>query len=64
MLPNAHLFQINAIADQFEDVVTYLITGHAPKEWTVVQKKQLVMRAVDYQLIARQHYKLGVDGIL
>jgi hypothetical protein len=31
---------------------------------TVSQKKQLVVRAVDYHFIAGNLYKLGIDGIL
>jgi hypothetical protein len=36
----------------------------APSEMTVVQKKQLVVRATKYQLTAGNLYKLSVDGIL
>jgi hypothetical protein len=36
----------------------------APSEMKVVQKKQLVVKATDYQLIAGNLYKLGEDGIL
>jgi hypothetical protein len=28
-----------------------------------IQKKELVVRVVDYQLIANKLYKLGIDGI-
>jgi hypothetical protein len=38
--------------------------GVAPSDFTVVQKKKLVVKAVDYQLIAGNLYKLGADGIL
>jgi hypothetical protein len=31
---------------------------------TVAQKKQLVVKSMDYQLIAGNLYKLGADGIL
>jgi hypothetical protein len=36
----------------------------APSEYTIPQKKQLVVRAVDFSLIARQLYKMGPDEIL
>jgi hypothetical protein len=36
----------------------------ASSDIIVTQKKQLVVKAVDYQLIAWNLYKLGVDGIL
>jgi hypothetical protein len=38
--------------------------GMAPCEYTVIQKKQLVVRASDFQLIDRQLYKMGPDEIL
>jgi hypothetical protein len=36
----------------------------APKEFTITQKKKLVVCAADYQLIVGHLYKLGEDGIL
>jgi hypothetical protein len=36
----------------------------APREYTVIQKKQLVVRATYFSLIARQLYKMGPDEIL
>jgi hypothetical protein len=36
----------------------------APSDMTVAQKKQLVVKATNYQLIAGNLYKLGADGIL
>jgi len=48
----------------FEDIVEYLDTCMAPSHFIVAQKKQLVMRASDYQLIVGQLYKLGPDEIL
>jgi len=36
----------------------------APDHYMVAQKKHLVVRAVDYQLIAGQLYNLGPDEIL
>jgi hypothetical protein len=36
----------------------------APSDMTIAQKKQLVMKATDYQLIIGNLYNLGVDGIL
>jgi hypothetical protein len=35
-----------------------------PSEITVAQNKQLVVKEVDYQLIAGNLYKMGADGIL
>jgi hypothetical protein len=36
----------------------------APSDMTFAQKKKLVVKVVDYQLIAGSLYKLGTDGIL
>jgi hypothetical protein len=36
----------------------------APSEYTIPQKKQLVVRAADVSLIAGQLYKMGPDEIL
>ena len=63
-LPNMNLFKFNVVTDQFVDIATYLMIGHTPEEWIVMQKKQLVTRVVNYQLIAKQLYKLGADEIL
>jgi hypothetical protein len=52
------------VDDYFADIVQFLSTRVAPPEFTVAQKKQLVVKATDYQLIAGNLYKLGTDGIL
>jgi hypothetical protein len=36
----------------------------APSEYTIPQKKQLVVRVVDFSLIVGQLYKMGLDEIL
>jgi hypothetical protein len=41
-----------------------LSTGTAPQEYTIAQKKNLVVHAVEYQLIAGHLYKMGTDRIL
>jgi len=41
-----------------------LSTGFSPREFNTTQKKNLVVRDDDYQLIASHLYKLGVDRIL
>jgi hypothetical protein len=39
-------------------------TGMAPSEYTITQKKQLVVRVADFSLIVGQLYKMGPDEIL
>jgi hypothetical protein len=52
------------VDDYFVDIVQFLSIGVAPPDFTVVQKKQLVVKATNYQLIAGNLYKLGAYGIL
>jgi hypothetical protein len=52
------------VDDYFTNIVEFLNTGVAPSDMTVAQKKQLVVKATNYQLIAGNLYKLGEDGIL
>ena len=62
--PNAQLFSIEIDDEYFADIIEFLSTGFAPREFTSVQKKNLVVRVADYQLIAGHLYKLGADIIL
>jgi len=52
------------VDDYFADIVHFLSTGVAPLNLTVALKKHLVVKEADYQLIAGNLYKLGIDGIL
>ena len=45
-------------------MATFLSTWHVPQDYTIAQKRQLVTRSADYQLIAWKLYKLEVVGIL
>ena len=63
-LPNAQLFSIQIVDDQFQDIIHFLTTGILPESYTMHQKKQLVVHVVDFTLIARQLYKMGLNEIL
>jgi hypothetical protein len=63
-LPDAQLLAIRKIDDHFTDIVEFLSTGMAPSEYTIPQKKQLMVRAADFSLKASHLYKLGLDEIL
>jgi hypothetical protein len=52
------------VDDYFADIVHFLSTIMALSNMTVVQKKQLVVKSVEYQLIAGNLYKLGAYVIL
>ena len=63
-LPNAILFALTMFDDNYRDIIQFLSIGYMPVDLTLAQKKQLVTRAVDFELIAGQLYKLGLDEIL
>ena len=63
-LLDAQLFSIQMVDDYCQDIVQFLSTGFAPSEMTTQQKKHLVVKAVDFTLIAGQLYKMGPDEIL
>jgi hypothetical protein len=62
--PNAQLFSIEIDDECFADIIEFLSTGFVPREFTIVQKKNLVVIFVDYQLIVGHLYKHGADNIL
>jgi hypothetical protein len=63
-LPYAQLFSIRKIDDHFADIVQFLSTRMAPSDYTIIQKKQLVVRTTNFSLIDGQLYKMGLDEIL
>jgi hypothetical protein len=63
-LPYAQLLTIIKFDDHFFKIVQFLSTGMAPREYSVIQKKQLVVCTADFQLIVGQLYKMGPDEIL
>jgi hypothetical protein len=62
-LPYAQLLTIKKVDDHLDEIVQFLSTGMAPREYTVIHKKQLVVRETDFSLIAEQLYKMGPDEI-
>jgi len=63
-LPDVSLFAVSFFYNYFEDITQSLHTETAPEGYTVAQKKQLVVRATDYTLIAGKLYKMGLDEVL
>jgi hypothetical protein len=63
-LLNAQLLAIRNIGDHFTEIVQFLSTGMAPSNYTIPQKKQLVVRAAYFSLIVGQVYKMGPNEIL
>jgi len=47
-----------------EYISAFLSTGQCPHNYTTLQKKHLVVREANYQLIAGQLYKMELDQVL
>ena len=58
------LFSIQIADEYYGDIIHFLTTGWSPVEFTKQQKKQLVVKAADFTLIAGHLYKLGPDEVL
>jgi hypothetical protein len=54
--PDAQLFSVQVVDEYFADIIEYLSTGGVPQEFSTAQKKNLVVRATNYQLIAGHLY--------
>jgi hypothetical protein len=63
-LLDAQLLAIRKINDHFIEIVQFLSMGMAPSEYTIPQRKQLVVCAADFSLIDGHLYKMGPDEIL
>ena len=63
-LPDAQLFCVNIIDDHYAPIIQFLATSVTPEDMLTSRKKQLVVKASDFQLIVGQLYKLGLDEIL
>jgi hypothetical protein len=62
--PDAQLFSVHIVDEYFTEIIQYLTIGTTPQEYNTAQKKNLVVWATDYQLIAGHLYKTSVDSIL
>jgi hypothetical protein len=57
-LPDPKLLAIRKFDDHFAEIVQFLPTGMEPREYTIIQKKQLVVCTANFQLIAGELYKM------
>ena len=62
--PYAQLFRVEVADDHYAPIIQFLSTGVTPTDMSINQKKQLVIKAFDFQLIVGQLYKIGSDEIL
>jgi len=49
---------------RFEDIIYFVMIGSALEGYTSQQKRELVVRATYFSIIARNLYKMGSDEIL
>ena len=63
-MPDAQLFSVQTVDDYYKEIIDFLTIGIAPTEYSVQQKKQLVVKVADFTRIAGQLYKLGPDEVL
>ena len=63
-LPDAHLFWIEAVPAELEEIAQFLEDGHAPEGMSTNKKYILAMKAAPYSLINGFLYKMGLDDIL
>ena len=50
-LPDAHLFHIEAVPKELEEIAQFLVTGQAPEGLNTKKKQILAMKAAPYSLI-------------
>jgi hypothetical protein len=55
---------IRKVDDHFAEIVQFLSTGMEPSEYTITQKKQLVVRTAYFSFIVGQLYNMGPDEIV
>jgi hypothetical protein len=51
--PNAQLFSVQVTNEYFAEIIEYFSIGTMPQEFNTAEKKSLVVRATNHQLIAR-----------
>ena len=61
---DAQLFHVNIIDDHYAPIIQFLATGVTPEDMSTSQKKQLVVKASNFHLIAGQLYKLDSGKFL
>ena len=63
-LPDAHLFRIEAVPTELEEIAQFLESGQAPEGMSTKKKQILAMKVAPYSLINGFLYKMGLDDIL
>ena len=63
-LLDAHLFQIEAVPIELEEIAQFIENGQAPEGMSTKEKQILAMNAAPYTLINGFLYKMGLDEVL
>ena len=63
-LPDAHLFWIEVVPAELEQVAQLLENGQAPDGMSTKKKQILAMKATPYSVINGFWYKMGLDEVL
>ena len=63
-LPDAHIFRIESVPIELEEIAQFLEDGQAPEGMSMNKKQILAMKAAPYSLINGFLYKMGLDNIL
>ena len=63
-LPDKHIFRIEAVPVELEEIAQFLKNGQAPECMSAKKKQILAMKATPYTLINGFLYKMGLDEVL
>ena len=63
-LPNAHLFKVEVVLEELDDIIQFVITCKAPEGLIEKKKDILAMKSIPYTLINGSLYNIGQDDIL
>ena len=63
-LPDAQLFAVHIPYRHFKDIIHFLTTRTASKEYSVQQNKELAVCATEFSVIVGHLYRMGNDEIL
>ena len=63
-LPDAHIFQMEAVLAELEEIAQFLEDGHVPEGMSTKKKQILAMKVAPYHLINGFIYKMGLGDIL
>ena len=63
-LSNAHIFRIEVVLAELEEIAQFLENGQAPEGMNTKKKQILAMKAAPYTIINGFLYKMGLDEVL